>query len=84
MLRWYREIVKRTWTYDNHPKLGRPPTSTACVALVVRLARENPRWGYGTIQGELAKLAHHVSISTIKRILRQPRLPPAPERAKST
>ncbi len=52
LLRWHREIVKRTWTFDNRPKRGRPPVSAACVELILRLARENPRWGYGKIEGE--------------------------------
>ena len=56
LLRWHREIVKRTWTFDNTPKLGRPATSAACIALMLRLARENPAWGYEKIQGELLKL----------------------------
>ena len=47
LLRWHREIVKRRWTFDNRPKHGRPRVSAACVALLVGLARENPRWGYG-------------------------------------
>ena len=47
LLRWHGEIIKRKWTFDNAPKPGRPPTSAACVQLNVRLARENPRWGYG-------------------------------------
>ena len=84
LLRWHREIVKRSWTFDNAPKPGRPPTSTACVELIVRLAGENPRWGYGKLQGELGKLGHQISVSTIKRILRQHGLPPAPERGHST
>jgi putative transposase len=84
LLRWHREIVKRKWTFDNRPRPGRPPVSPACVELIVRLARENPRWGYGKIQGELGKLGHRVSRSAIKRILRQHGLPPAPERGKST
>ncbi len=84
LLRWHRAIVKRTWTFDNRPRRGRPPTCDACVALILRLARENPRWGYGKIQGELGKLGHRASITTIKRILRQHGLPPAPERGKST
>ena len=84
LLRWHREIVKRKWTFDNRPRRGRPPTSAACVELIRRLARENPRWGYGTLQGELGKLGHQVSRSTSKRILRQHGLPPAPERNPST
>src|SRR5215208_5390439 len=81
LLRWHREIVKRTWTFDNRPKPGRPPVSAACVELIVRLARENSRWGYGKLQGELG---HRVARSAIKRILRTHRLPPAPERGHST
>src|SRR5215208_5968405 len=81
LLRWHREIVKRTWTFANRPRRGRPPTSAACVELIVRLARENPRWGYGKLQGELG---HRVARSAIKRILRTHRLPPAPERGHST
>ena len=42
LLHWHREIVKRTWTFDNRPRPGRPPVSAACVELIVRLARENP------------------------------------------
>ena len=76
LLRWHCEIVRRTWTFANRPRRGRPPVSAACVELIVRLAREHPRWGYGKIQGELLKLGHRVSRSAIKRLLRQhlPRL----------
>ena len=84
LLRWHREIVRRKWTFDHRPRRGRPPLAAACVELIVRLARENPRWGYGKIQGELGKLGHQVSRSAIKRILRQHSLPPAPERGTST
>ena len=51
LLRWHREIIRRKWTFHNAPKPGRPPTSAACVELLLRLARENPRWGYGKLQG---------------------------------
>src|SRR5919199_2761263 len=51
LLRWHREIVRRKWTFDNRPRRGRPPTPDACVELLLRLARENPRWGYGKLQG---------------------------------
>ena len=84
LLRWHREIVRRKWTFDNRPRPGRPPVAAACVELIVRLARENPRWGYGKVQGELLKLGHRVSRSAIKRVLRQHGLPPAPERGTST
>ncbi len=84
LLRWHREIVRRRWTFGNCPKRGRPPVSAACVELIVRLARENPRWGYGKLQGELRKLGHRVSRSAIKRLLREHRVPPAPKRGTST
>src|SRR5215213_6708989 len=84
LLRWHREIVRRKWTFDNRPRPGRPPVAAACVELIVRLARENPAWGYGKLQGELGKLGHRVSRSAIKRLLRQQGLPPAPERGHST
>jgi putative transposase len=84
LLRWHREIVRRKWTFDNRPQRGRPPLAAACVELIVRLARENPRWGSRKIEGELLKLGHRVSRSTIKRLLREHRLPPAPERGHST
>lgn len=84
LLRWHREIVKQRCTFNNAPKPGRPPTSAAFVELILRLAHENPRWGYGKLQGELGKLGHRVAITTIKRILRHHGLPPAPERGHST
>jgi putative transposase len=79
LLRWHRELVRRTWTYPQR-KPGRPPTDGALRELVLRLARENPGWGYQRIAGELIKLDFHISPSTVRRLLASAGLEPAPRR----
>jgi hypothetical protein len=80
VLRWHRELVRRKWARRGRTPAGRPATDPAIAALIVRLARENPRWGYAHIHGELAKLGHTVGRSTIRAILRRQGVPPVPRR----
>jgi putative transposase len=79
LLRWHRQLVRRSWTQSQrHP--GRPPVERRVRELVLRLARENPRWGYPRIAGELLKLGVRVSPSTVRRLLLAAGLTPAPRR----
>jgi putative transposase len=83
LLGWHRRMVARHWTYSNTAK-GRPPVASDIQALIVRLATENPRWGYERIKGELAGLGYPVSASSVRRVLRANGIDPAPRRASTT
>ena len=81
LLRWHRELVRRRWAaFGQRARRGRPPIPADLQELIVRLARENPRWGARRIQGELLKLGYRVSATTVRTLLGRHRVPPAPRR----
>src|SRR6266516_5418481 len=80
LLRWHRALVRRRWSFPAHPP-GRPPTVSQARQLVLRLAAENPSWGYKRIHGELAGLGFTLSPSTVWNILRRHGIDPVPGRA---
>jgi transposase len=80
LLRWHADLVKRRWTYKRKTP-GRPPTRQAIRALVLRLAAENPTWGYRRIAGELAGLGRNIGAATVWRILHNAGIDPAPRRS---
>jgi putative transposase len=84
LLRWHRELVRRKWTYRRNATGGRPPLAADVRELIVRMARENPRWGCVRIRGELAKLGIRVSATAIRTLLRRSGLGPAPRRSGPT
>src|SRR5438128_9343892 len=83
VLRWHRELVARSWTFP-HRRSGRPATAVEIRGLVVRLARENPGWGYRRIQGELVGLGIKLAASTVWAILKEAEIEPAPSRLETS
>jgi putative transposase len=82
LLCWHRRLARWRWTYP--PKGGRPPVDARVAVLIEQMARENTGWGYKRIQGELLGLGYRVGASTVRRILKRLRIPPAPQRSRTT
>ena len=82
LLHWHRRLVRWRWTYP--PKGGRPPVDARLAALIGQMARKNPGWGYKRIQGELLGLGYRVGASTVRRALKRLRIPPVPQRSRTT
>jgi putative transposase len=80
ILRWHRELIARKYDGSEGRRPGRPAVAREIRGLVVRMATENEGWSYTRIVGELAKVGHQVSRSTVRRILREHGIGPAPER----
>ena len=84
ILRWYRRLIAQQYDGSARRRRGRPLTPQAIGELVVRMAIENPRWGYTRIRGALANLGHEIGRNTVKRILLSRGMAPAPERGQRT
>ena len=82
LLAWHKRLVRWRWTYPH--RSGRPPVDPEMAELIGQMARENPGWGYKRIQGELPGLGYRVGASTVRRVLRRLRIPPAPQRGRDT
>src|SRR6266496_425695 len=80
LLRWHRDLVRRRWSYPGR-RPGRPPLAAQRQELILRLAAENPSWGYKRIQGELVALGMPLSASSVWNVLHRQRIEPAPRRA---
>src|SRR5437899_4505185 len=79
ILRWHRQLIARKWTFT--PKRpGRPGIMKEISSLILRMATENPGWGYTRIQGALKNLGHGVARSTVAKMLKAHGIPPAPDR----
>jgi len=78
LLAWHRRLVTRKWDYTNRRRPGRPPTAAAISKLVIRIATDNPTWGYRRVQGELVRLGHPIAASTMWQILHAAGIDPRP------
>ena len=83
LLRWYRCLIAAKYDGSENRSPGRPPTAKDIRELIVRVARENPTWGYTRLRGALKNLGHELGRNTIKRLLAEHGIAPAPERGRS-
>ena len=83
LLRWYRYLIAAKYDGSKNRSPGRPPTAKDIRELIVRVARENPTWGYTRLRGALKNLRHELGRNTIKRLLAEHGIAPAPERGRS-
>jgi transposase len=84
LMRWHRRLVAEKWNFTQRRGPGRPGIMREIAQLIVRLARENPGWGYTRMQGALANLSHKVGRGTVANVLKRSGIEPAPERSKRT
>ena len=84
LMRWHRRLAAQKWDFSQHRAPGRPGIMHEIAQLIVRMAQDNPRWGYTRIQGALANLSHRVARGTISNVLKRNGIEPAPERSKHT
>jgi hypothetical protein len=83
ILRWHRLLVARKWDFSHkRSSPGRPATEQVIAELTVRMARENPTWGYDRLAGALANLGHKLAANTVKQILQEHGIEPAPKRSR--
>jgi transposase len=81
VLRWHRKLVRRKWTFRRKGNPGRPKISSELESLIVRLAKENTRWGYDKIHGELLKLGHRIGVTSVRNVLKRCKVTPVSQRS---
>src|ERR1700692_2137459 len=84
LLRWHRRLIAEKWNFLHRRGLGRPRIMQKISALIVRMAQDNPGWGYTRIQGALGNLGHRVGRGTVANVLKRSGIEPSPERGKRT
>jgi hypothetical protein len=84
LLRWHRQLVARKWNFSRSRRPGRPGVMQRISKLIVRMAQNNPSWGYTRIQGAMDNLGHRVGRGTVASVLKRNGIEPAPERGRRT